>query len=213
MLYIYDMEEKYYSISEFSKIVGYTPRTLRSWDSNGKLHPNHRSIGNHRYYSQTQADQLLGKKPSNLVNKNIGYVRVSSQGQKDDLQRQSKAMEIYLIAQGAPFEIIEDIGSGLNYKKKGLNQLIDLIESNTVSKIFVMYQDRLIRFGFELIQKIASLHNVEIVVINQSDSLSDSEEMANDIMQIITVFSARMYGKRSHKNKRLINDVKKDLDL
>ena len=139
---------KYYSINEFSKILGVSAQTLRNWDKNGKLHPHHTSGNGYRYYSHEQLNQVMNIKP-NLDRITIGYCRVSSNKQKDDLERQIENMKLYLTAQGKPFEIISDIGSGINYKKKGLKELIKRISQNKVEKVVVLYKDRLVRFGFE----------------------------------------------------------------
>ena len=104
---------KYYSINEFSKILGVSAQTLRNWDNNGKLHPHHTSNNGYRYYSQEQLNQVMNIKP-NLDRLVIGYCRVSSNEQKDDMERQIENMKLYLTAQGKPFEIISDIGSGIN---------------------------------------------------------------------------------------------------
>ena len=95
----------------------------------------------------------------------IGYCRVSSHKQKDDLERQIDNVKTYLLAKGQPFEVISDIGSGIDYKKKGLQELIRRISQNQVEKVVVLYKDRLLRFGFELIEYIASLYNCEIEII------------------------------------------------
>ena len=126
--YKYYMEDlfmsKYYSINKFSKILGVSAQTLRNWDKKGKLHPHHTSSNGYRYYSHEQLNQVMNVKP-NLDRIVIGYCRVSSNKQKDDLERQIENMKLYFTAQGKPFEIISDIGSGINYKKKGLKELID----------------------------------------------------------------------------------------
>ena len=124
---------KYYSINEMSKTLGVSAQTLRNWDKNGKLKPHHTSTNGYRYYSKEQLNALLNIKP-NIERKVIGYCRVSSNKQKDDLERQIENMRLYLTAKGKPFEIITDIGSGINYKKKGLKQLIKLIISNEATK-------------------------------------------------------------------------------
>jgi len=110
---------KYYTINEISKILNVSAQTLRNWDNNDKLKPHHTSTNGYRYYSQEQLNQVLDIKP-NINRKVIGYCRVSSNKQKDDLGRQVENMKLYLTAQGKPFEIIQDIGSGINYQKKGL---------------------------------------------------------------------------------------------
>lgn len=113
-------------------------------------------------------------------------------------------MEMYLISQGRPFEIISNIGSGINYKKKGLKELIKLITQNKVEKVVVLYKDRLIRFGFELIEYLASLYNCEIV---DSTEKSEQQELVEDLIQIITVFSCRLQGKRANKTRKLVREV------
>ena len=126
---------KYYSINKFSKILGVSAQTLRNWDANGKLHPHHTSSNGYRYYSHEQLNQVMNIKP-NLDRIVIGYCRVSSNKQKDDLERQIENMKLYLNAQGRPYEIISDIGSGINYKKKGLKELIKRISQNKVEKLW-----------------------------------------------------------------------------
>lgn len=196
---------KYYSINKFSKILGVSAQTLRNWDNNGKLHPHHTSNNGYRYYSHEQLNQVVNIKP-NLERKVIGYCRVSSHKQKDDLERQIENMRTYLLSQGKPFEIIQDVGSGINYKKKGLKQLIKLITQNRVEKVVVLYKDRLLRFGFELIEYISSLYNCEIEIVDTTEK-SEQQELVEDLVQIITVFSCRLQGKRSGKTKKLIQEL------
>ncbi len=111
-----DALSKYYSIHEFSKIIGVSAQTLRKRDAKGKLHPHQTIVSGYRYYSDEQLNQVLNVKPKNRIT--IGYCRVSSHKQKDDLERQIDNVKTYLLAKGQPFEIISDIGSGINYKKK-----------------------------------------------------------------------------------------------
>ena len=196
---------KYYSINEFSKILNVSAQTLRNWDGNGKLSPHHTGSSGYRYYSQEQLNQVLNIKP-NLNRKVIGYCRVSSNKQKDDLERQIENMKLYLTAQGKPFEIIQDIGSGINYQKKGLKQLIKLISLGEVEKVVVLYKDRLLRFGFELIEYIASLYHCEIEIIDNTEKIEE-QELVEDLIQIVTVFSCRLQGKRANKAKKMIKEL------
>src|SRR6185312_5380342 len=124
------MNKKYYSIHEFSKLISRTPQTLRNWDKSGKLKPHHTGSNGYRYYSHDQLKEVLGIEE--VVKKVIGYCRVSSNKQKDDLERQVENMEIYLDSLNIDYEIIEDIGSGINYKKKGLRQLLKMINNKEV---------------------------------------------------------------------------------
>lgn len=119
------------------------------------------SSNGYRYYSQEQLNQVMNIK-SDLNRIVIGYCRVSSNKQKDDLERQIENMKIYLNAKGRSYEIISDIGSGINYKKKGLKELIKRIAQNEVEKVVIFYKDRLLRFGFELAEYVASLYNCGI---------------------------------------------------
>ena len=199
---------KYYSIAEFSKILNVSAQTLRNWDKSGKLPPNHTSSNGYRYYSHEQLNKVLNIKP-NLNRKTIGYCRISSNKQKDNLERQVCNMKTYLLAQGKPFEIIQDIGSGINYKKKGLKQLIKQVTQGEVDKIVVLYKDRLLRFGFELIEYVCSLYHCEIEIVDTTQK-SEQEELVEDLIQIVTVFSCRLQGKRANKTKKMIEELIKD---
>ncbi len=195
---------KYFTINKFAKIVGVTPQTLRNWDRAGKLTPHHTAENGYRYYSDDQLKQISGilTKPKIV----IGYCRVSSHKQRDDLERQIENVRMYLMAQGKPFEIISDIGSGINYKRNGLLELIEKIMRNEVAKVVVLYKDRLARFGFELIEYVASLHGCEIEIIDNTKK-TEQEELVEDLVQIITVFSCKLQGKRAHKAKKLIKEL------
>ena len=199
---------KYYSINEFSKILGVSAQTLRNWDKNGKLHPHHTSGNGYRYYSHEQLNQVMNIKP-NLDRIVIGYCRVSSNKQKDDLERQIENMKLYLTSQGKPFEIISDIGSGINYKKKGLKELIRRISQNKVEKVVVLYEDRLLRFGFELVEYIASLYNCDIEIIDNTEK-PEQQELVEDLAQIITVFSCKLQGKRANKAREFVKELIED---
>ena len=196
---------KYYSINEFSKILGVSAQTLRNWDKNGKLHPHHTSSNGYRYYSHEQLTQVMNIKP-NLDRIVIGYCRVSSNKQKDDLERQIENMKLYLTAQGEPFEIISDIGSGINYKKKGLKELIRRISQNKVEKVVVLYKERLLGFGFELVEYIAGLYNCDIEIIDSTEK-SEQQELVEDLAQIITVFSCKLQDKRANKARKFVKEL------
>ena len=198
---------KYYSIAETSKLLNVTAQTLRNWDKSGKLKPHHTTDSGYRYYSQEQLNRILGIK--NTTRKVIGYCRVSSHKQKDDLVRQVENMRTYLMVQGRPFEIITDIGSGINYKKKGLRELVRLITQNEVDKVVVVYKDRLLRFGYELIEYIATLYNCDIEVIDNTEK-TEQQELVEDMIQIITFFSCKLQGKRANKTKKMIQELIED---
>ena len=196
---------KYYTIHEVSKILGVSAQTLRNWDKSGKLiKPNHKSPNGYRYYSENDLNALLNVKSQ--TGKTVGYCRVSSPKQRDDLERQEENMKIYLLSQGKPFEIISDIGSGINYKRKGLQELIKGMANRSISKVVVLYKDRLTRFGFELIEYIAELYGCEIEVIDTTEK-TQQEELVEDLVQIITVFSCKLQGKRANKAKKMIKEL------
>lgn len=204
--------EEYFTISQAAQYLNVAKITLRRWEEEGKIKPL-RTSGNQRRYTQAMLDSVLNgngmaKQKNQLLV--IGYCRVSSGRQKDDLARQKKIVQTYLENQGQPFEIISDIGSGLNYKKKGLAKLIHFICTKQCDKIVVNYQDRLVRFGFDLIEDICRENNVEIIVINQTKDIDDNQELVDDVLSVITVFSAKLYGKRSHKNAKIVS-TNKDL--
>jgi len=195
---------KYYSIHEFSKLLGVTPQTLRNWDTNNRLNPSYTSTNGYRYYSQQQLNELLGI--SEVGRKVIGYCRVSSIKQKDDLERQIENMEKYLSSINCEYELIQDIGSGINYTKKGLRTLLKKINNKEVSKVVIFYKDRLMRFGFELIEYIANLNGCEIEILDGTKK-TEQEELVEDLVQIVTVFSCKLQGKRAHKTRKLIEEL------
>ncbi len=201
---------KYYSIGEFSKLIGKTPQTLRDWHKKGSFIPNHITDGGTRYYSQEQLNHFLGIKGEKTKNRKIiGYCRVSSNKQKDDLERQVDNVKTYMIAKGYSFDVITDIGSGINYNKKGLNQLIDLITNSEVEKIVVLYKDRLLRFGFEIIENLCDKYGTVIEIIDNTEK-TEEQELVEDLIQIVTVFSCRLQGKRANKAKKMIKELLED---
>ena len=201
---------KYYSIGQFAKAIGKTTKTLRNWDKNGKLKPVRVEDTGYRYYSQEQLNHFLGLKLEKQINKKIiGYCRVSSHKQKDDLERQIENVKTYMYAKGYQFEIITDIGSGINYNKKGLNQIIDMVTNSEVEKIVVLYKDRLIRFGYELIENLCNKFGTIIEIIDNTEKL-EQQELVEDLVQIVTVFSCRLQGKRANKAKKMIKELIED---
>ena len=201
---------KYYSIGQFAKAIGKTTKTLRNWDKNGKLKPVRVEDTGYRYYSQEQLNHFLGLKLEKQINKKIiGYCRVSSHKQKDDLERQIENVKTYMYAKGYQFEIITDIGSGINYNKKGLNQIIDMVTNSEVEKIVVLYKDRLIRFGYELIENLCNKFGTIIEIIDNTEK-TDQQELVEDLVQIVTVFSCRLQGKRANKAKKMIKELIED---
>ena len=204
--------EDYMTIKQASEYLHISQDTLRRWERLGKITP-YRTTGNHRRYTKELLDESLGKhKRKQPIKLTIGYCRVSSGHQKEDLKRQINVVQTYCEKQGYQFKIIKDIGSGLNYHKKGLNELIHLICTEQCERVVINYQDRLVRFGFDLIKQICEEHHVDLVIINQSEDVDFNQELVDDVLSIITVYSAKLYGKRSHQNVKIVNTNKKLFD-
>jgi putative resolvase len=195
---------RFIKIGEAAKVLGISIQTLRRWEASGYLTPHRKSIGNTRYYD---LDQLIGKKISEN-DLTIAYARVSSHDQKEDLARQADVLAAYCSKKGWNFQVIQDLGSGMNYQKKGLKNLISLILEKKISRLVLTHKDRLLRFGAELIFTLCEVKQIEVIIINKGEEVSFEEELAQDVLEIITVFSARLYGSRSRKNKKLIEAAK-----
>ena len=201
---------KYYSTKKVTEILGVTAQTLRNWDKEGKLKPSYVKSNGYRYYSE---ESILSYTQERKTKKNlnvVGYARVSSKKQSDDLERQINNLNTYISSKYDSFDIITDIGSGINYNKPGLKKLIEKINKKEVDLIIVLYKDRLLRFGFELVEYFAELNNVKIEILNKIDKNQD-EELVEDLVQIINVFSCKIQGKRKTKTKQLIDDFSKKI--
>ena len=199
------------SIGKFAKEVGLSVQHLRKLHDDNILIPDVITKGGTRYYSDEQLQAYLNKNNLQQDLPIILYARVSTRSQKNDLDRQVENLKSYAISKGYSFEIITDIGSGINYTKQGLKQLIQKINNKEISKIVILYKDRLIRFGFELIEYLCEINNISIEIIDNT-TISTKVELTNDLIQIITVFANQLYGSRSKKTLRLIQEVKVDDD-
>lgn len=194
------------SIGKFAKELGVTPEHVRTMHRTGEVIPARISEKGTRYYSEEQLRELKNSRTPQREEKVVAYCRVSTKSQKDELEKQVENVKSYMYAKGYSFEVITDIGSGINYKNKGLQKLISLIDSNQVTKVVVLYKDRLVQFGFELIQLLCGLHDVKIEIIDNSER-SNEEELTDDLIEIITVFANKLYGSRSKKTRTLIERV------
>ena len=187
------------SVGEAASVLGVSVSTMRRWEKEGKLEASSRTEGGHRRY---QLSSLLKNNYESAVKRRvIGYCRVSSYDQKADLVRQVKRLEEHCTMRGCKYEIIQDMGSGLNFKKRGLRKLLRLIMTGQVEKLILTHKDRLLRFGSELIFELCSFFQTEVVVVEADSKISDNESLAQDVIELMTVFSARLYGKRSHQNR------------
>ena len=208
------MSKKLVDIAEAAKALGVSTITLRRWEQSGKLIPE-RTKGGHRRYDLSQLRPELYRNQSDENRVTIAYARVSSHDQKQDLERQKQVLELYCASMGWTFEVIADLGSGMNYYKKGLTKLIKSVLRDEVGRLVLTHKDRLLRFGAELIFAICEIKNVEVVIINKGEDVSFEEDLAKDVLEIITVFSARLYGSGSRKNQKLSDGIKqvvKDAD-
>ena len=200
------------SIGKFAKSLGVSIQTLRNWDKEWKLKPTYVTENGYRYYSEDLLNKFRNIKNLNKIKKkNILYARVSAKDQKDDLNRQIDNLKQYAYSKGYSFEIITDIGSGINYKKEGLLKMINLVECGEVDRIIVLYKDRLTRFGYDLIEYICKLNDTKIEIVDNS-TVSKEQELTEDLIQIITIFANRLYGARSKKTINLIKSVKENAD-
>jgi putative resolvase len=186
-----------YTPKQFGQLIGKSVNTLQKWDRKGILHA-HRSPTNRRYYTHDQYLQYRG-----LVAQEQGltivYARVSGVAQKPDLAHQIKALEAYCQQQALTVdEWLSDIGSGLNYKRKQFNRLMEMIELGQVRRLIIAHRDRLVRFGYDYFEAFCQRHHTEIVVIN-GENLSPEQELVRDLIAIVTLFSARLHGLRSYR--------------
>jgi putative resolvase len=186
-----------YSPKEFGKLIGRTTNTLQKWDRQGTLKA-HRSPTNRRYYTHDQYLQYRG-----LIAQEQGftivYARVSGVAQKPDLVNQFNALAVYCQQQSIKVdEWLSDIGSGLNYKRKEFNRLMEMIELGQVRRLVIAHRDRLVRFGYDYFEAFCQRHHTEIVVIN-GENLSPEQELVRDLIAIVAVFSARLHGLRSYR--------------
>ena len=149
---------------------------VEALDREDKFKPAFVSDGGTRYYSDEQLNKILGKTMTTGQSKvTIGYCRVSSPKQKDDLRRQEEDVRTYMLANGYQFEIVTDISSGINYNNKGLNELLDRITDNQVDKIVILHKDRLVRFGFELIENLCRKYGTMIEIIDHTEKTEEND--------------------------------------
>lgn len=201
------MENTVYTLNQFAAKIGVTPQTLRTWHKEGRLNPAFITDGGHRRYTHKQYLEFVGETSNQTTKLDVGYVRVSSKKQSDDLVRQVQLMENYLIAKGKPFKIIKSVGSGINYKNPQLHELVRLVINKEVDTVYVLYKDRLVRFGFDLLEFLFNEFGVSIEVVNQQFE-SEQEELVTDLIQTLNFFSANLNGKRKNK----VQNFKKDLE-
>ena len=202
----YGDPNKIVSIGKAADMLGVTRDSMRKWETTGEILPFRKTAGGTRYYRV--GDLFSDDTKVSLPDISVCYARVSSKDQIKDLDTQQEILETFCATKGWITKTIRDVGSGLNYNKKGLQELLSMAMNREMSRVVITHKDRLLRFGAEIIYAICEHQSIEVVVIHESDPVSFEEELAKDILSIITVFSAKLYGKRSNKNKKLLEAVK-----
>jgi excisionase family DNA binding protein len=201
------MTSNYLGSKEACQQLGVHPRTLYNWEEKGKI-DTIRTPGGKRLYNVEKyiKDQKIITKnidENEIENENIEklkiiYTRVSSISQKDDLERQKN----YMQKRYPNHLLIEDIGSGLNFNRRGLRKIIKYAISGKIEEIVVAYKDRLTRFGFELIEDLIKEYSGgKIIILHKNKDLEPEEELVKDMLQIMNIFTAKMNGLRKYKEK------------
>ena len=196
-----------YKLKDFAELLGVSVKTLQRWDRDGILKAN-RTPTDRRYYTYDQYLQFKGIKTKNDRRDIVIYARVSTRNQKDDLQNQVDFLKQFCNAKGMIVnQCIEDFGSGLNYNRKKWNKLLDDVMGNRIKTIIITNKDRFIRFGYDWFEKFCEKFNTKIIIVN-NETLSPNEELVQDIISILHVFSCRLYGLRKYKNQ-----IKEDKEI
>lgn len=201
----------FYSTGEFAKKLNISQGTLRNWEKSGKMIPL-RTPGNKRQYTDEMYYKYIGEQYNNSEKETILYARVSSSGQKNDLENQKKYLEKFSIARGYTFSnIYHDVGSALNYKRRNFLKLCEKVEKHEVERIIITNKDRLVRFGFEFFENFFKRHGCELIIIDQREDNTPEQELAEDLVNIVQHFSAKIYGKRTYKSRKLNENVSEAL--
>jgi putative resolvase len=194
--------EKLYSLKEAKQLLGVKTRTIQQWDRTGKLKII-RTLGGRRRVPESEILRMQGE--AKKMGKLVGYARISSESQKDDLNRQIEILK----SKGIKMEdIFHDIGSGLNEKRRNYKKLLKMVMDKQISKIVITYPDRLTRFGFDTLIDYFSYFGVEVEVINENMYQPPQEELVKDLITLVAHFSGKLYGMKSHKQKEVIDNVK-----
>ncbi|MHA1832552.1 MAG: IS607 family transposase [Candidatus Baldrarchaeia archaeon] len=196
--------ERLYTMKEASRLLGVSVRTIQRWDKEGKIRCV-RTIGGKRRVPESEIKRILGIHEERRI---VGYARVSSHTQKDNLERQIELIRKYAKERNWEIEILKDIGSGLKEDRRNFQKLLRMVINKEVSKVIVAYPDRLTRFGFKILEEFLKSYGTEIVVINREEK-TPQEELVEDLITIISHFAGKLYGVRSHKYRKVVNGAKK----
>lgn len=202
--------ERLLTLKEACRLLGVHPNTLRKWDKQGKIRVV-RTVGGRRRIPESEVKRLMGIKEIDVSRRAAIYVRVSShdQKQKGDLERQKQHLLKY--ARTRNYEvaaILEDVASGLDENRKGLNKLFNMVDRREIGVVIVSFKDRLTRFGFKYLERYFSSHNVKIEVVDVEEPKDVHQELVEDLIAIVSGFAGKLYGLRSHKYKKVVKGVK-----
>jgi excisionase family DNA binding protein len=203
--------ENLVTISRAAKILGVSNATLRRWDEDGKLVAIKTEGGHRRYDISEIRPETVHRFKFEDSRRTVAYTSVSSRNKKKDAERQKEILKTFCLKNGWTFELISDTGSGIDYHKKGLIDLLNAILDGRVGRLVLTHKDRLLRFGAELVFSICEARHVEVVIINKDDDPAFEDDLAKDILEIATVFSARLYESRSESYKTLLDGLAKAL--
>lgn len=182
------------SIGVVADLFGVSTQTIRNWCKEGMFEV-YKTRGGHRRFRIEEFNREEARKT-------VIYSRVSSHEQKEDMKRQTEELKAYCEEQKIEnYEILEDIGSGINYKKKGLKKLLCLAIQGKIERIVISFKDRLVRFGSEILSLLFSLKGIELVVLHDKSEKSFEEQLVEDVLSIMTVYCSKIYGRRSHTKR------------
>ncbi|MHA1722874.1 MAG: IS607 family transposase [Candidatus Baldrarchaeia archaeon] len=191
-------------MKEASKLLGVHVKTIQKWDREGKIRCV-RTVGGKRRVPESEIKRILGIHEERKI---VGYARVSSHTQKDDLKRQIELIKNYAGERDWEIEILKDVGSGLKEDRRNFQKLLGMVMNKEISKVVVAYPDRLTRFGFKTLKEFFKSYGTEIVVINREEK-TPQEELVEDLITIISHFAGKLYGMRSHKYRKVVEGAKK----
>jgi len=191
---------KIYKITEASDYLGVSINTLKTLANNEKIN-SFKTSGGHRRFRQDDLDAYMGVKKEKQEKLTVIYARCSTAKQKENLERQKDRLRKHAENKGYKFILIDEIASGINEKRKGLHKLIKLCFEGRVERILIEYKDRLARFGYEYLDAIFKNLEIIVEVVEKKDKKYE-EELAEDIMKILTCYSARFYGARGGRKKK-----------
>ena len=202
--------ERYYSTREVCKILGIANRTLRRWIKEGKIRAV--NIGGRWRIPESEINRILGQSVEEIETPRVArvviYARVSGANQKKELENQIEALKKYVEQNNLELVgIVKDIASGIKEDRRGLWKLIDMAKKHEFDILLIAYKDRLTRFGFKYLEELFKAYGVKVMIAFQEPPKDFYQELVEDLIEIVTSFASRIYGKRSHKYKKVVEAV------